>query len=96
MAFSPMTKDELVMTLVTIVGGAIGCQVFLNGEVTPGMECKGFVEVNAKLLKCNDPDGWKLIDPSTIELTGQACMDFMASPDVMLKAGFPCGVFRPT
>ena len=90
-----MTKDELVMTLATIIGGAIGCQVFLNGEVTAGMECRGYVQVNGVFLPCNDPDGWHLVDPSTIELTGKACTDFMSSPDVTLKAGFPCGVFRP-
>lgn len=96
MAFSPMTKDDLVSTLGMIIGGAIGCQVFLNGEVMAGMECKGFVDFNGTFLKCNDPDGWHLLDSKTIELQGKACQDFMSSPDATLKAGFPCGVFRPT
>lgn len=96
MAFSPMTKDDLVATLGMIIGGAIGCQVFLNGEVMAGMECKGFVKLGTEVLKCNDPDGWHLLDSKTIELQGKACQDFMSSPDVTLNAGFPCGIFRPT
>jgi hypothetical protein len=96
MAFSPMTKDDLVATLGMIIGGAIGCQVFLNGEVTAGMECMGYVELNGKFITCNDPDGWRLLDSKTIELQGKACEEFMSSPDVVLNAGFPCGVFRPT
>ena len=78
-----------------IIGGAVGCQVFLNGEVTPGMECLGYVEVNGMDVPCNDPNGWKLIDERTIELQGAACENFIASPEVTLRAGFPCGVFRP-
>lgn len=96
MPFTPMSKDELVANLTAIIGGAIGCQIFLNGTVTQGSECLGFVEMNGFSIPCNDPNGWRLVNPSTVELVGQACTDFLNSPGAMVRAGFPCGVFTPT
>lgn len=109
-AFSPMTPDDLVNTLAALLGGAIGCNIVLDGMVTQGMECKGFVEVNgnelpcckenAGMWTCDDmpvaaPDGWRLKDPGTVELIGNACTNFLRSPSAMLRAGFPCGIFVP-
>lgn len=91
-AFSPTTKDELVARFAEIVGGAIGCEIGLNGTVTQGSECSGTVELNGNPLECNGPDGWRLADPTHIELLGQACDRFMSNPDGMLSARFPCGV----
>ncbi len=36
--FSPMSKDDLVTTFEEIIGGAVGCEVKLNGKVTMGSE----------------------------------------------------------
>ncbi|MBN1655729.1 MAG: VWA domain-containing protein [Deltaproteobacteria bacterium] len=91
-AFSPTTKEDLVGRLTEIVGGAIGCEVVLNGKVTVGSECAGTVELNGVKLGCNDPNGWRLVDPNHIELLGQACESFMGNPDVVLSASFPCDV----
>jgi Mg-chelatase subunit ChlD len=93
--FTPTSKDDLVAVLTEIIGGAVTCAVRLNGEVDAGAECRGTVEVNGNALPCNDPNGWRLLDASTIELTGQACDDFRVNPDALLRADFPCGVFRP-
>jgi hypothetical protein len=92
-AFSPASKDELVQRLTEIVGGAIGCEVTLNGTVTVGQECTGEVQLNGQPLACNGPDGWILKDASHIELQGQSCRSFMNDPNAVLHAGFPCGVF---
>jgi hypothetical protein len=92
-AFSPANKGDLVDTLSQIVGGAIGCRVRLNGEVTAGKECQGYVELNSQTLKCNDANGWKLADKSHIELQGIACKTFVSDPKAILNAGFPCDVF---
>jgi len=91
-AFSPTTKDELVARFAEIVGGAIGCEVQLNGTVTEGSECAGTVSLNGNALECNGPNGWRLVDPSHIELLGEACERFMSDPDVLLSARFPCDV----
>ena len=93
--FSPETKDELSNVLIQVIGGAIGCQVSLNGTVTPGSECQGYVEVNGNRLDCDSPNGWRLVDERTFELTGTECDDFLTDPESMLHADFPCDVFVP-
>jgi hypothetical protein len=94
--FSPMSKQDLVSSLGQIIGGAVGCEVFLNGSVMPGAECGGRVDVNGVTLPCGDPNGWKLKDPKTIILQGSACQSFQNDPFSMLRADFPCGVFSPS
>lgn len=91
-AFNPTTKDDLVQQLTDIVGGAIGCEVELNGKVTVGSECLGYVELNSVEQECDGPDGWRLVDESHIELQGQACDIFKTDPNVILNATFPCDV----
>lgn len=92
-SFSPSTQDELVALMEQIVGGALGCQVTLNGKVTVGKECTGLVELNSTPLECNDLNGWRLVDERHIELTGSACDSFMDNPNSLLNASFPCDVF---
>jgi hypothetical protein len=106
--FSPMTPQDLVNALLGIVGGAVGCEIFLNGMVRAGAECRGFVELNGNELPCCEmngasyscngfdtttPDGWILKTPSSIELVGPSCDLFLQNPDAQLRAGFPCDVF---
>jgi hypothetical protein len=109
--FSPMTPQDLVTTLAAVLGGAIGCEVALNGTVVSGRECSGMVEVNGNPLACcrdggggswtcNDaaapmPDGWRLKDERTVELMGAACTQFLLATQASLRAAFPCGVFSP-
>jgi len=93
--FLPETKEDLVSTLTGIVGGAVGCEIVLNGEVTEGSECLGIVDLNGNHLPCNDPNGWMLVAPNKIELVGQACDDLLADNLSLLHADFPCDVFAP-
>jgi Mg-chelatase subunit ChlD len=94
--FSPMSKQDLVASLTQIIGGAVGCEVLLNGTVTQGQECAGTVDMNGAALPCNDPNGWSLKDDHTLILNGQACSDFQSNPLSVLRADFPCGVFNPS
>ena len=102
--FNPMSPQDLVNALAAIVGGAVGCDIFLNGTVTQGQECRGFVKQSGVKLPCcqgnlcdgqavDPPNGWMLKDPSTISLVGEACTSFLQSPDALIEAGFPCDVF---
>ena len=107
--FNPMTPEDLTNTLIAIIGGAVGCEITLNGAVTVGRECSGFVKLGGMAAPCcqvgaggavcdgvnvNPPNGWRLKDTSTIELLGTTCEQFLASPDLLLEAGFPCDVFE--
>jgi len=91
-AFSPTTKDELVTELNGIIGGAVGCQVKLDGTVAVGEECRGRVSLNGNELECNGPNGWHLVDENHIELQGSACSNFKSNSAAILEARFPCGV----
>jgi hypothetical protein len=102
--YSPETPEDLVAALAALVGGAVGCDVFLNGSVTAGQECRGSVKLNDMELPCcqgtncggvaSDPqNGWVLKDPSTISLVGETCTNFLVLAEASLYAGFPCDVF---
>jgi len=100
-AFSPMNPQELAATLAALLGGAIGCDVVLNGKVTLGQECKGTVTFNGTDLPCcmggsaACTTGWQMKDESTVELVGDSCVNFLLAAQGMLHATFPCGVFSP-
>jgi hypothetical protein len=91
--FEPSGADDLSEVLRRIVGGAVGCDVQLEGEVTasqPGDECEGIVTLNGTPLECNGADGWRLSGESTLVLQGEACEQFKVDPNVVLSADFPC------
>src|SRR6185312_330062 len=111
MTFSPTNPDELIMTLARLLGGAVGCNIALNGSVTVGQECLGTVEQNGAALECcqektpgavscgaasmASPNGWRLTDTHSIELLGDACTQFLVGSGSVLSAKFPCRVFTP-
>lgn len=85
--------DGLRDALGTIIGGQLNCVVNLSGSIDDLSEaCTGRVELNGQVLPCDDPDGWRAIDSSTIELQGAACDTLQNTPGVTLEATFPCGV----
>jgi Mg-chelatase subunit ChlD len=111
--FSPTNPDELLMTLAQLLGGAVGCHIALNGTVGTGQECLGTVEQNGQALSCCEmdasgamrcdgtpsasPNGWRLSDPHSVELLGDACAKFLlGSGASLLTARFPCAVFTPS
>ncbi len=110
--FTPTNPDELVNTLANLLGGAVGCNIALNGTVKTGQECTGKVELNGNKLPCCQqdgsgnytcdgvpapmPNGWHLVDPMSIELLGDTCANFLIAGDDMLHASFPCSVFTPS
>jgi hypothetical protein len=91
--YEPGTPEELAADLGQLIGGAVGCDVALNGVITPGMECEGSVTLNGDALECNGDDGWVLIDSRHIRLQGDACERLMSTSSGLLEANFPCGVF---
>lgn len=93
--FVPSGKGDLVAALSDIIDGALGCEVVLDGTVELGYECLGYVELNGNDLPCDDPDGWRLKDPRTVEFTGEACAQLLSDPDFTVEAGFPCEIFSP-
>ncbi|MDH5672950.1 MAG: hypothetical protein OEZ06_12420 [Myxococcales bacterium] len=109
--YNPTNKADLVSALAKLVGGAVGCDIFLdNGTVKAGSECTGEVTLSGNHLPCctgapgaytcdgvpmADANGWRLKDERTLELMGLTCLDFLNSTETSLLAEFPCGVFVP-
>jgi hypothetical protein len=91
--YAPTNPDELEANLQALVGGAVGCDVALNGTVAMDKACDGMVTLNGSPLKCNDSNGWILTDPRHIRLQGKACDSLKSSGSALLDAHFPCGVF---
>lgn len=91
--YEPSTPEQLAADLGQLIGGTVGCDVALNGVITPGMECEGSVLLNGNALECNGNDGWVLIDSRHIRLQGEACARLMSTSSGLLEANFPCGVF---
>jgi hypothetical protein len=91
--YVPADPAALSTALETIIGGAASCSVALEGEITkPDLACgaASTVELNGEPLACGDPNGWRIVDPTHIELVGDACTRWLSSTDAGLDARFPC------
>lgn len=85
--------EGLRRALSEIIGGQLSCTVNLSGRIEDvGEACTGRVELNGDVLPCDDPDGWRAVDETTIELQGEACERLQSTPGVTLEATFPCDV----
>jgi hypothetical protein len=82
----------------TIVTGVRTCSFQLNGTVKAGSESDGTVTLDGMTLQLNDPNGWRLSSPSTIELLGSACETIKNSDKNSthhIAASFTCGAVVP-
>jgi hypothetical protein len=98
-AIEPSSSQQLVDALRQIVLDARTCTFTLNGQVQPGSEELGVVTLNGTTVPLDAPgapeEGWRLEDPSTLELVGEACKTLKATPNATLSARFPCGAILP-
>jgi hypothetical protein len=78
--------------LSTIVGGVLSCDLTLEGTLTIEDACLGTVRLNGRDLPCDDPNGWRAIDETHIQLQGDACDELTADGGSTLTAEFPCDV----
>lgn len=91
-------QQALVDAFATIVNGVRTCSFQLSGTVAQGAEADGTVLVDGMQLQLNDPNGWRLSSPTTIELLGAAC-DTIKNSDKNtshhISANFKCGTIVP-
>lgn len=94
-AITPTTQQALVDALKKVVLDARTCEYDLNGSVAAGKEGAGTVTLNGSPLPYAPPgapeEGWRLVNPSRIELLGAACATLKSTPDAVLSVQFPCG-----
>jgi hypothetical protein len=91
-------QQALADAFSTIVDGIRTCSFQLNGTVTDGGEKDGTVTLDGQVLTLDDPNGWRLSSPTTIELVGSACEtikngDKNAAHHIAAK--FKCGIIVP-
>ena len=79
--------------LGSIVVGALSCEVALEGRIENlEQACLGEVRLNGRLLICDDPNGWRVLDSMRIEILGEACTELTDAPGATVTASFPCDV----
>jgi hypothetical protein len=93
--YEPSTPEQLSTDLELLIGGAVGCDIALNGTVKAGSECMGSVTISGRPLTCNDPNGWILSDPRHVRLQGAACEELKTIEGTAVFAKFPCEIFTP-
>ena len=93
--YEPSTPEQLSADLELLVGGAVGCDIALNGAVNPAAACQGTVTLNGQPIACDDPNGWILVDSRHIRLQGAACEMLMRDMTISLQADFACTIFDP-
>jgi hypothetical protein len=91
--FSPQSVGDLENALTGAFTQAVSCDVSLTGTVVRGDECLGQVAIDGTSIVCNDPNGWRLKDSSTVEFVGAACAMLRANADAHVSATFPCDAF---
>jgi hypothetical protein len=91
--YTPGNPEELQADLELLVGGAVGCDIALNGAVREGQECSAKVTLDNDTLDCMGANGFVLTDSRHIRLQGTACDKLKTSPNAVLSANFPCGSF---
>jgi hypothetical protein len=89
--YSPSSPEQLRGDLESLIGGAVGCDVRVNGSVVGARACEGEVRIDGDLLECGTD--WELADASTLRLLGAACDRFRTDASAMLTARWPCGAF---
>ncbi|MET0386667.1 MAG: vWA domain-containing protein [Polyangiales bacterium] len=92
--YEPGSPAELSAALESLIGGAVGCDISLQGSIALGQECSGSVTVNGQGVMCNGADGYVMVDPRTVRLQGKSCRDLVDN-NALVEARFPCDSFVP-
>jgi hypothetical protein len=83
---------SLAEAMRTIVRGEVSCTLALEGRIDPAAACEGRVRLDGDVIACGDPDGWRVVDESHIELVGASCDALIENERSSVEASFPCTV----
>lgn len=92
--YSPTDPAQLEEALRGLVGDVVGCELNLQGTLTVENACSGEVLLNSQPLKCDGPNGWEVVDETTIRLLGSACEEWKNNAAALIDASFPCDVIK--
>lgn len=89
-AYSAANAAEMTAAFQEIIGGAVSCDLTLNGKVDPGQAASGSVTLNGTNLLFNTD--WTLdANGMTIHIVGNACNTLKGTANAKVDATFPCG-----
>jgi hypothetical protein len=83
---------SLAAAMREIVRGELSCTLELEGRIDPAQACAGEVRLNGTPLPCDDPDGWRAVDETHVELLGASCAALIERESNAIEARFPCEV----
>lgn len=86
--------QELAEALESIILGVRSCRFMLDGMIELERAAEGSVVLDGMELAYDDPNGWRVLSPSEIELVGSAC-DAVQQGATQIAIDFPCGVYVP-
>jgi hypothetical protein len=93
--YYPENVKQLTATLRELLANEVSCELALSGDgVDPAQECAGSVRLNGDSVACEPENGFRVKDPTHLELTGTACARLRASIEVSLDVTFPCEALR--
>ncbi len=95
--YVPGDPAALSTALETIIGGAATCQLALQGMITNATTAcaGGNVTLNSQPISCGSADGWRVVDPTHIELVGAACTEWLSNVAASIHAEFDCNSVVP-
>jgi hypothetical protein len=91
-------QAALGAALDAVIYGIRGCVFELDGAVEINPERVGGARItidDGAPLTFGDANGWRLLTPTQVELTGAACQQLKNPATGGIKFDFPCDVFAP-
>ncbi|MFO7181001.1 MAG: vWA domain-containing protein, partial [Pseudomonadota bacterium] len=86
--------QQLAEALQSIILGVRSCRFMLEGMIELDRASEGTVVLDGQELAYDDPDGWRVLSPTEIELVGAAC-EAVQKGATQIAIDFPCGVYVP-
>jgi hypothetical protein len=87
--YHPANSAEMAAALQAIIGNVRTCIFTLSKTVNLSNASNGTVILDGKKLDYGDPNGWRMIDATQLEVTGTACKQIQADAK-SVKISFPC------
>jgi hypothetical protein len=89
-AYSSANPAEMATAFQQIIGGAVSCDLTIDGKVDPAQAQSGSVTLNGTNLIFNTD--WTLdANGTTIHIIGNSCTTLKSSANAKVDATFPCG-----
>jgi hypothetical protein len=87
--YHPSDSAEMAAALQSIIGNVRTCIFTLSKTVNLPSASNGTVILDGKKLDYGDPNGWRMISATQLEVTGSACQQIQMDAKAV-KISFPC------